>query len=322
MASILITSPSSAEEGERVSVSVKVTSTLAYHASYKATIYAVPDLYPDYVIGSIDQDILSGDSVTRSASFIMPDCNTSVFVWVERWSVDHWTYDGSASKVVSLEVPAPATFHLSVSVPSGGYVTPGSGDYLAYSTVTLRAYPYSGYQFTRWGGDASGTSTTYNLYMNSDKSVTAYFEKVPVPEEYAGTISRKQLEYDEARASIPAYDIPEGQRGLVHIWGCNDMSTSQRMGIYWFVADPDGMIAEEYGPAWEAWPYTGAGKEHEFIGGRFNLDREKYTMWVELLMNPDNPEVVDRYIGDLCTVVAAVPEPEFRKFEVTSYTER
>ena len=30
-------------------------------------------------------------------------------------------------------------------------------------------------------------------------------------------------------------------------------------------------------------------------------------MWVELLMNPDNPEIVDRYIGDLCTV-AAVPE--------------
>ena len=185
MASISITAPSSAEEGEGVSVSVRVTSTLAYHASYKATIYAVPDWYPDYVIGSIDQIILSGASVTRSASFTMPDCKVTVFVWVERWSKDHWTYDGSASKVVSLKIPAPETFHLSVYVPSwayGGYVDPGSGDYLAYSTVKLTAHPLSGYRFTGWGGDASGTSTTYNLYMNSDKYVEAYFEKVPVPE--------------------------------------------------------------------------------------------------------------------------------------------
>ncbi|MBA7712268.1 hypothetical protein ES703_121240 [subsurface metagenome] len=150
--------------------------------------------------------------------------------------------------------------------------------------------------------------------MNSDKYVEAYFEKIPVPVE--GTISRKQLEYDEARASIPVYDIPQGQRGLVHIRGRNDMSTSQRMGIYWFVADPDGMIAEEYGPACWEWGTTSPGREHEFIGGRFNLDREKYTMWVELLMNPDNPEVVDRYIGDLCTVVPEIYKGTISKKEL------
>ncbi len=204
MASISITAPSSAEEGERVSVSVRVTNTLDYHASFKATIYAVPDLYPDYVIGSIDQIIKSGESVTRSASFTMPDCNTTVFVWVERWSKDHWVYDGSASKVVSLEIPAPVTYHLSVHVPSGGYIDPGSGDYPAYSTVKLTAHPLSGYQFASWGGDASGTSPTYNLYMNSDKYVEAYFEKVPVPE-YKGKISKKELEYDETRGIIPVY---------------------------------------------------------------------------------------------------------------------
>ena len=103
MASIAIDAPSSAEEGERVSASVRVTNTLEYHASFKATIYAVPDLYPDYIIGTIDQVITSGSSVTRNVSFTMPDCNTTVFVWVERWSFDHWAYDASASKVVSLE---------------------------------------------------------------------------------------------------------------------------------------------------------------------------------------------------------------------------
>jgi len=207
MASISITAPSSAEEGERVSVSVRVTNTLDYHASFKATIYAVPDRYPDYVIGSIDQVIKSGDSVTRDVSFTMPDCNTTVFVRVERWSFDHWVYDGSASKVVSLEIPVPATYHLSVFVPSwawGGYVEPGSGDYPADSTVTLTAKPLSGYQFLSWGGDASGTDRTFRLTMDSDKYVEAYFEKVPVLE-FAGSIARKELEYDETRGRIPVY---------------------------------------------------------------------------------------------------------------------
>jgi len=182
MARITITAPSSAEEGERVSASVRVWNNTEYYASFKGDIEALPALYPGYVIGSIDNVIGPGSSVTRSVSFTMPDCDVTVFIWLERWGEfdDDWTYDSAKSKVVKLEVPEPTTFHLSVSVPSGGSVSPGSGDYPAYSTVTLRATPFSGYQFVRWGGDASGTSRTYNLYMNGNKSVTAYFEKVPV----------------------------------------------------------------------------------------------------------------------------------------------
>jgi len=310
MASISITAPSSAKKGVVVSVSVKVTNTLAYHASFKATIYAVPDRYPDYVIGSIDQVILSGSSVTRSASFTMPDCNTTVFVWVERWATDHWVYDGSASKVVSLEIPVPTTFHLSILVPSwaaGGYVEPGSGDYPANTTITLRAYPLSGYKFTSWGGDASGTSTTYNLYMNSDKNVEAYFEPVPVP--LQGTIIKKELEYNESRGIIPVAGVLQNKRGLFHVTARNDMSTSQPIGIYWFINDPDGLIAEEY----TDWKFgtLGAGQTHEFIGGRFTFSKVgKYGTWVDLLMgSKDNPVVIysARYIGELCTVITAVP---------------
>ncbi|MBA7465039.1 hypothetical protein ES707_00200 [subsurface metagenome] len=307
MASISITAPSSAEEGKRVSVSVRLWNNTEYLYAFRTEIHAVPDLYPTDLIFTKDEVIEGGEARTYSASFTMPDCNTTVFVWVERWDVNRYVYDSAASKVVSLEIPAPATFHLSVFVPTwayGGYIDPGSGDYPANTTVKLTAHPLSGYQFTGWGRDASGTSPTYNLYMSSDKNVEAYFEKVVVPVEFAGTISRKQLEYDESRASIPVYNIPEGQRGLVHIWGRNDMATSEKLGIYWFVADPDGMVVEEY-EDWE-WGTTSPGREHEFIGGRFDLDKEKYTMWVELLMNPDDPEVVDRYIGDLCTVAPEI----------------
>ncbi|GAI65712.1 unnamed protein product [marine sediment metagenome] len=142
--------------------------------------------------------------------------------------------------------------------------------------------------------------------MNSDKNVVAYFERVPVPVE--GTITRKELDYQDIWQALPLYNIPAGTRTRVRITGRNDTSETQRMGIYWFVADPDGEIAQEYS-TWEAWPYTGPGAEIPFTGSGFDLDKPgKYTIWVELIMNPGDPEIVDRYIGDLCTVEAVVEE--------------
>ena len=96
--------------------------------------------------------------------------------------------------------------------------------------------------------------------------------------------------------------VPIGTRGLVHVWGRNDMSTAQQLGIGWTITDPDGVIVEEYG-IWEGWPYTGAGGEHEFIGGRFDINKVgDYMIAIELRMNPDNPVVVDSYVGLLCRV--------------------
>ena len=145
-----------------------------------------------------------------------------------------------------------------------------------------------------------------------------YFDISPA-EVYAGTITKMELEHDETRDNIPAYDIPQDDRGLVHITGRNDTSKAQRMGIHWQVKDPQGVIREDY-DAWEYWPYTGAGSTHEFIGGRFNLNKVgNYSFSVELLMNYDNPEVVDSYSGMLCRVVAVVPEPEFRGFAISRF---
>lgn len=151
---------------------------------------------------------------------------------------------------------------------------------------------------------------------------TRILADITSPVVYEGKISRKELEYDEARANIPAYDIPQDQRGLVHIWGRNDMATTQRMGIWWQVTDPDGIALSEHAE-WEAWPYTPAGDDHEFIGGRFDLNKEgTYTIAIQLFMNPADQVVVDDYYGNLCTVALAVPEPEFSGFGITEYSKR
>ncbi|MBA7683240.1 hypothetical protein ES703_91601 [subsurface metagenome] len=142
---------------------------------------------------------------------------------------------------------------------------------------------------------------------------------VSLAEAFKGTISKKQLEHDGTYATIPVSNVPQDRRGLVHIWGRNDMGSAQRMGIWWQVKDPGGRVVEEYS-TWEAWPYTGAGSAHEFIGGRFNLDKPgTYTIDIALSMNPSDPEIVDTYYGTLCTIEAAVPEPEFRDFGIERY---
>ncbi len=241
---------------------------------------------------------------------------------------------GAFTDIVDIVAPSAAAYGELVSVDVR---VRNIGDYAFYIAVTGRydgtdIYFLPDYAYV----EAGSTTTLHQTFTMPDKAITLdvwsfYWTgeewiqddsesvSISVVVPVAGTISRKQLEYDEARANIPAVGIQQNQRGLVHIWGRNDTSVAQQLGIYWFVADPDGYVVEEYS-AWESWPYTGAGKEHEFIGGRFTFSKPgKYTMWVELIMNPDNPQIVDRYIGDLCTVVAAVPEPEFRDFGVVEY---
>jgi len=140
-------------------------------------------------------------------------------------------------------------------------------------------------------------------YSDDRTEKTIALEVVAPP--VAGKLTRMELEYDETWDPIPVSNIPQGQRGIIHVWGRNDMASNQKMGIYWLVADPEGYVAQEYGPYWEMF-WTGPGNEQGFLSSRFNLDKVgRYTIRLELLMNPDNPEIVDQYIGDLCTVAPA-----------------
>jgi len=53
-----------------------------------------------------------------------------------------------------------------------GVITVG---YLTGTVVTATATPSSGYEFDNWSGDASGTTTSMTVTMNSDKKITANF---------------------------------------------------------------------------------------------------------------------------------------------------
>ena len=71
------------------------------------------------------------------------------------------------------------TLSVSVNNPDGGWVDvyPAGGIYDYGTVVTLTAHAKEGYRFSHWGGDASGTSETITIVMDSNKNVVAYFEK-------------------------------------------------------------------------------------------------------------------------------------------------
>lgn len=229
-----------------------------------------------------------------------------------------------AGQRVDIEVRIKNTYSAAIGVMAGGALEYGITPWPTIDYPDYQANVAAGATHTFYGHftmpDNDVTIHAYSYWYGSDGAWHFDDEKtkeVNLTEAFKGTISKKELEYDEARADIPAHNVLRGERGLVHIWGRNDMSTAQRMGIYWIVKDPDGLVVEEYF-AWEMWPYTGAGKEHEFIGGRFDLNKPgTYTINAGLLMNPDNPTYVDTYYGSLCTVV---PESEFSQFEITDYS--
>ena len=71
------------------------------------------------------------------------------------------------------------TFNLDTTVVQGkGTVTPSSGEFEKGETVTLKAEPAEGYQFQKWGGDASGQENPTTITMNSNRWVKAFFKRI------------------------------------------------------------------------------------------------------------------------------------------------
>jgi uncharacterized repeat protein (TIGR02543 family) len=79
---------------------------------------------------------------------------------------------------------------LTVSTVGSGSVNlnPPGGVYDAGSTVTLTASPASGWQFSGWSGDLTGTNSPATITMDDDKDITATFTQLSVTQ-YALTVN-------------------------------------------------------------------------------------------------------------------------------------
>jgi hypothetical protein len=96
----------------------------------------------------------------------------------------------SWSSSISVNIGAPITYPLTTSVnPSGaGIVTlnPAGGTYNAGTAVTLTATPNSGYTFSSWSGDLTGSTNPAQITMDGNKTVTAVFLLIKAEEDNPG----------------------------------------------------------------------------------------------------------------------------------------
>jgi uncharacterized repeat protein (TIGR01451 family)/uncharacterized repeat protein (TIGR02543 family) len=130
----------------------------------------------------------SGDQVTLTAN---P---------ASGYAFDHWSGDASGTTptiTITMDSnksltanfkPVTQTYNLTIDItPSGaGSVSRSGGEYASGVQVILTANPASGYTFDRWSGDASGTTSSITITMDSDKSLTANFKVTTIM--YALTI--------------------------------------------------------------------------------------------------------------------------------------
>jgi hypothetical protein len=103
---------------------------------------------------------------------------------------DHWDVNGTTStdnplilvmdgdkNVTGHFTPVQYTLHTGVDPSGSGSVsrTPPGSSYDNGTTVTLEADAGTGYLFSNWSGDLTGTSNPDTVTMNANKSVTAHF---------------------------------------------------------------------------------------------------------------------------------------------------
>ena len=87
---------------------------------------------------------------------------------------------GANVTVTATFVQQVASYTLTAEIVGQGTVTksPNSATYASGTVVNLTATPASGYVFSGWSGDVSGTSPTVAVTMNGNKSVTAAFTQI------------------------------------------------------------------------------------------------------------------------------------------------
>jgi uncharacterized repeat protein (TIGR02543 family) len=139
------------------------------------------DMDFDYTASSSDFVTMSQASNADPTSNGFLNLNSSSPLIDAGVSYSGISYSGSSPDLGAIEYggentdPDNTTYTLSTSVSGSGSVSPSSGTYNEGTTVSITATPSSGYSFSYWSGDASGTSNPVTITMNSNKTVTAVF---------------------------------------------------------------------------------------------------------------------------------------------------
>jgi uncharacterized repeat protein (TIGR02543 family) len=160
------------------------TTTGAYDTSYNGDYdifvtkidpagNGINDLLYSTFLGGTDYDYGFGIAV---------ELESALYVTGATWSTDFPTtvgaYDTSSNGEWDAFLSKISSYvTLTISTSTGGTTDPSPGDYTydKGTEVTITATASSGYEFSEWSGDASGTNNPITIIMDGDKSITANF---------------------------------------------------------------------------------------------------------------------------------------------------
>jgi uncharacterized repeat protein (TIGR02543 family) len=101
------------------------------------------------------------------------------------------------------------TLVTSVTPAGAGTISPPNWAYSPGTMVTLTATSNSGYAFTGWGGDCSGTVKTCNVLMDKNRTATADFTAIVNP------LTNGKVAGNLSDAVAPSQSTLWHQRGVV-----------------------------------------------------------------------------------------------------------
>lgn len=127
------------------------------------------------VVQAKTTDYPSGTVVELTA---VPDSNWTF----SKWEGDIESTENPVTIIVdeakTVTVTFLRTFRLTtIAIPEeGGTIDPSGGDYIKDTSFDVEAIPNEGWKFVEWRGDFTGTTNPFNLTMNGNKTLEAYFE--------------------------------------------------------------------------------------------------------------------------------------------------
>ena len=133
-----------------------------------------------------------------------------------------------------------------VSAFCAGITSPIHANYRDGTDITLVATPSPGYEFVSWSGDASGTSPSTTITMDSDKTITARFDTIAQYIDYtmkAGEISGSVISFSKV------LDRGEKIQGYVELTG--EYKTRDRTFRWNFeIINPEGRPEDIFRGHW------------------------------------------------------------------------
>ena len=139
--------------------------------------------------GTISADVQPVNGLYTNGTVVMLTATPDTGYQFDGWSGDATgntnplsvTMDADKSITAAFSLIPVVQHTLTINATNGTVATnpnPTNGTYDEGTVVGLTATPASGYQFDGWSGDASGATTSVNVTMDADKTVTATFSLI------------------------------------------------------------------------------------------------------------------------------------------------